>query len=228
MRYLALACDYDGTLAHDGRVTESTLAALGRLLASGRRLVMVTGRELDDLSKTFAHLRLFERIVVENGALLYAPADGREKRLAEPPPQAFVDRLHARGVAGLSVGRVIVATWHPYENVVLDTIRDMGLELQVIFNKGAVMILPTGVNKATGLSAALEEMGLAPEQVVGVGDAENDHAFLSMCGCSAAVANALPAIKERADIALHGDHGAGVEELIDGLLRDDLRNAKSR
>jgi HAD superfamily hydrolase (TIGR01484 family) len=226
MRYLALACDYDGTLAHGGRVTESTLAALQRLLVSGRRLVMVTGRELGDLSHTFDRLEFFERIVVENGALLYAPASGAETLLAEPPPQAFTDRLRERGVAEFSMGRAIVATWHPYENVVLDTIREMGLELQVIFNKGAVMILPTGVNKATGLGAALKDMRLLPHQVVGVGDAENDHAFLSLCGFSAAVANALPAIQKRADIVLHGDHGAGVEELIDGLLRDDLRNTK--
>ena len=226
MHYLALACDYDGTLAHDGRVSDSTLDALQRLLASGRRLVMVTGRELDDLSKTFTHLHVFERIVAENGALLFAPATGREKLLAEPPSQTFIDRLRARGVAPLSAGRVIVATWLPYETIVLETIREMGLELQVIFNKGAVMILPTGVNKATGLSAALEEMNLSPDRVVGVGDAENDHAFLSRCGCSAAVANALPAIKERADIVLQADHGAGVAELIERIIKDDLRNVK--
>ena len=60
----------------------------------------------------------------------------------------------------------------------LDTIRDLGLELQVIFNKGAVMVLPAGVNKASGLAAALADLGLSPHNVVGVGDAENDHAFL--------------------------------------------------
>ena len=92
-----------------------------------------------------------------------------------------------------------MATWSPYETVVLETIRDMGLELQVIFNKGAVMVLPSGVNKGTGLAAALEELELSAHNVVGVGDAENDHAFLKVCECSVAVANALPALKERAD-----------------------------
>ena len=62
----------------------------------------------------------------------------------------------------------------------LEAIRDLGLELQVIFNKGAVMVLPSGVNKATGLDAALDELGLSPHNVVGVGDAENDHAFLAL------------------------------------------------
>jgi hypothetical protein len=52
--------------------------------------------------------------------------------------------LIERGVGPISVGRVIVATWEPHENTVLKTIRDCGLELQVIFNKGAVMVLPAG------------------------------------------------------------------------------------
>ena len=78
MRYLALACDYDGTLAHHGRVDEATLAALERLLATGRKLILVTGRELPDLLSVFPHLGLFERVVAENGALLYRPGSREE------------------------------------------------------------------------------------------------------------------------------------------------------
>jgi hydroxymethylpyrimidine pyrophosphatase-like HAD family hydrolase len=105
---------------------------------------------------------------------------------------------------------------------VLEVIRELGLELHVILNKGAVMVLPAGVNKATGLAAALDGMGVSPHNVVGVGDAENDHAFLELCACSAAVANALPALKERADLVTSRTHGAGVVELIDKLIANDL------
>jgi hypothetical protein len=63
---------------------------------------------------------------------------------------------------------------------------------------------------------------------VGVGDAENDHVFLAMCECSAAVANALPALKERADLVTNGSHGAGVEELIEKLVTDDLSSLAPR
>jgi HAD superfamily hydrolase (TIGR01484 family) len=108
------------------------------------------------------------------------------------------------------VGRVIVATWHPHEDKVLEVIRKLGLEYQVILNKDAVMVLPSGVNKASGLSAALREMGLSPRNAVGVGDAENDQALLSLCGCGVAVANALPLLKECADFVTKGDRGAGV------------------
>lgn len=222
MRYHALAADYDGTLAHHGKVGPSTVEALKRLKESGRKLLMVTGRELDDLFETFEHPELFDRIVAENGALLYNPATREETVLAEPPPPQFVETLYARGVVRLSAGRVIVATWEPHQKEVLETIKDLQLERQVIFNKGAVMVLPSGVNKATGLTAGLLQLGLSPHNCVAIGDAENDHTFLAASECGVAVENALKALKERADFVTSADHGQGVEELIERLIHDDL------
>ena len=228
MRYHALAADYDGTLAIDGRLSQQTVTALERLLASGRKLIMVTGRELDDLQSVCPYLHLFHRVVAENGAWLHRPETRDDKRLAAPPSEEFVRELERRGVRPLSVGRGIVATWEPHEKTVLEAIRDLGLELQVIFNKGAVMVLPAGVNKATGLTAALRELALSPHNVVGIGDAENDHAFLNMCECAVAVNNALPTLKARADWVTAGQRGDGVVQLIDALLEDDLVHVEDR
>jgi hydroxymethylpyrimidine pyrophosphatase-like HAD family hydrolase len=227
MRFHALATDYDGTIAHNGKVDAATIAALERARKSGRKLVLVTGRELPDLLTVFDRLDLFHLAVMENGATIYDPATKQTRVLADPPPPKFAETLRARGVWPLSVGEVIVATFEPHEKTVFDTIREFGLELQVIFNKGAVMVLPSGVNKATGLAAALAELGLSPHNAVGVGDAENDHAFLKVCECSAAVANALPAVKDTADVVTRGDHGAGVAELIDELIANDLSHLKT-
>jgi hydroxymethylpyrimidine pyrophosphatase-like HAD family hydrolase len=228
MRYLVLATDYDGTLAAEGRVADSTVAALERLLATGRRLVLVTGRELPELLEIFPRIELFEWVVAENGALLYSPSTKEEFVLAPPPPAEFVASLRERDVGPISVGRSIVATWEPHETTVLQTIHDLGLELQVIFNTGAVMVLPAGVNKATGLQAALAEMGISPHNVVAIGDAENDHALLRLCEMSVAVDNALGALKAHADVVTRGCRGAGVEELIDALTGDDLASYEDR
>ena len=216
--YRAFATDFDGTLAHEGHVPRAAFAALERLRAAGWHLLLVTGREIEDLARIFSRFDLFDIVVAENGALLFWPADSIAQCVTEPPPLAFVERLHAHGVGPISVGHAIIATWEPHEAAVLDTIKEMGLELQIIFNKGAVMILPTGVNKASGLEAALQLIGIAPTDVVGVGDAENDHALLDLCGYSAAVANAIPAILERADYITQHSRGDGVAELIDHLL----------
>jgi hypothetical protein len=204
-------------------VSDAAVEALDRLAESGRKLMLVTGRELPDVLAVCPHADRFDRIVAENGALLYNPETRESKTLAEPPPAQLVAALEARGVAPLSVGNTIIATWEPHETTVVETIRDLGLEYQVIFNKGAVMVLPSGVNKGTGLNAALTEMHLSPHNVVGIGDAENDHAFLSLCECAVAVGNALPTLKERADWVTEGTHEAGVMEVIAGLLANDLR-----
>ena len=228
MRYLALCCDYDGTLAHDGTVSATTRAALERCVASGRRLLLVTGRELPELKQVCNCLELFACVVAENGALLYHPDTGEERVLASPVSERFVRQLRERGVAPLSTGRVIVATWEPHQATVLDTIKDLGLELQVIFNKGAVMVLPAGVNKASGLAQALEALGLSAHNAVAVGDAENDQAFLRACECGVAVANALPSLKDTADFVTRATHGDGVQELIDELVASDLAARESR
>jgi hydroxymethylpyrimidine pyrophosphatase-like HAD family hydrolase len=228
MRYLALATDYDGTLAHHGTVSDDTWAAVQRLRDSGRKALLVTGRELEDLQRVCPRLDLFDLVVAENGALLYRPTTRELRPLAEPPPEELLQELRRRGVAPVSVGHAIVATWEPHQSAVLGAIHDLGLELHVIFNKGAVMVLPTGVNKASGLGAALAELCLSPHNVVGVGDAENDHAFLALCECAAAVANALPTLRAHADLVTRGPHGEGVVELIDALLADDLRSLEGK
>lgn len=218
MHYLALASDYDGTLAHDGVVAPETIAAVQRLKQSGRRFLLVTGRELPELQMVFPEFEICDLIVAENGALLFTPATGQLQPLATPASDALVTALRRKGVTPLSVGNVIVATREPYENVVLDSIRELGLELQIIFNKGAVMVLPTGINKATGLEAALNLLDFGADRVIGCGDAENDHAFLAMSGCGVAVANALPMLKRAADVVTKGARGAGVAEIIEQLL----------
>jgi hydroxymethylpyrimidine pyrophosphatase-like HAD family hydrolase len=117
----------------------------------------------------------------------------------------------------------VVATVQPNETAVMEVIGDLGLDLQVILNKGSVMVLPASVDKASGLRAALDELALSPDAVVGIGDAENDQAFLALCGCGVAVANALDSLKVGAKHVTRGEAGAGVREIIDSLISTDLR-----
>lgn len=221
MRYLALATDYDGTLASNGVVDPDTVEALRRLAATGRKLILVTGRQLGDVLHAFPEAALIDAVVAENGAVLYRPQSRETRVLAPSPPAHFVEALQRRGVGPLWVGEVVVATVQPNETEVIDVIRELGLDLQVILNKGSVMVLPASVDKATGLRAALDELALSPQNVVAIGDAENDQAFLAMCGCGVAVANALDAVKAGAEHVTRGEAGAGVREIIDSLISED-------
>jgi hydroxymethylpyrimidine pyrophosphatase-like HAD family hydrolase len=213
----ALATDYDGTIAFHGFVEESTSRALFAFQEAGKKLMLVTGRELPELLKIFPAAAKFDIIVAENGGLLWFP-DGRRELLGPEIERPFVDCLRARGVHPLSVGHCIVGTQSTYRGPIQEIIDETNAPLQLIENKGSLMILPRGIDKASGLRAACRALGITPHEVAGVGDAENDQVFLAICGHSAAVANALPALKERVDFVSEFKHGTGVEEFMARVL----------
>src|ERR1051325_5810620 len=207
-----LACDYDGSIADDGRLAPETAAVLARVRESGRRLFLVTGRMLEELKTVCPDVdRIFDVVVAENGGLLYVPERREIRRLGDAPEPALIEALQRRGVP-FDAGASILATTAAYSDAALAAIRETGVERSLVFNKGALMLLPGGVTKGTGLTAALDLTQLSPRNLAGVGDAENDHAFLSMCECAAAVADAVPALRERADVVARAPGAAGRSE----------------
>jgi hydroxymethylpyrimidine pyrophosphatase-like HAD family hydrolase len=217
-QFRALVTDFDGTLACEGTVSPPTLVALRRLKAAGFSLILATGRQLDQLIAIFPAIGLFDEVVAENGALLYQPATRTSHMLASAANAQILDVLRERGVTPLLVGQVIIASLVEHEATIRRAVAASGLPLHVICNKDAVMILPAGVDKASGVEAALNALGLSLEQAVGVGDAENDVDFLVKCGLAVAVGNALPEVKQRAQMITRATHGAGVAELAAWLM----------
>ena len=223
-----LACDYDGTIADGGRVTPETAAVLARVRESGRKLFLVTGRMLDDLKSVCPDVdRMFDLVVAENGGLLYVPERREVRRLGDAPEPALLDALQRRGVP-VDVGASIVATTAEYSEAALSAIRETGVERSLVFNKGSLMLLPGGVTKGTGLTVALDVSQLSARNLAGVGDAENDHAFLSMCECAAAVADAVPALKERADVVSEAPGARGSVEFVERHVLRDLAEIAPR
>jgi len=222
--FKALASDGDGTLTRGGHLGKATFDALRRLRQAGKRIILTTGETPKDLAK-FPHLELFDLVVAENGALLFDPSTRKEELLAEPPPVALIQKLRAAKIDPLKFGRVIVSTESPRECAVAEVLRDFGW--QVVLNRRNIMMLPQGINKATGLTVALRRLGLADRDVVAVGDAENDLALFKACGCGVAVANAIPELKKEATLVTSFGNGAGVVELIDKLLSDSIFKVKS-
>jgi HAD superfamily hydrolase (TIGR01484 family) len=216
------ATDYDGTIAEGNRINEATGRALARVRATGRKVLLVTGRMLPDLQSVCPDLdEQFDAVVAENGALVYFPERREVRTLGDPPESALVDALRRRGVP-FELGSAIIATDAPFAEAALAAIKETGVERTLVFNKGALMLLPGGVTKGTGLTATLAALELSPRNMVGIGDAENDHAFLSICECAVAVADAVPALRERADYVTRGMASRGTVEFIEEHLLNDL------
>jgi HAD superfamily hydrolase (TIGR01484 family) len=228
MRYLALVTDYDDTLATGGIVSEATVAALQRLRTSGRHAILATGRRLDDLLAVCTCIDAFSYVVAENGGLVYEPRSRKTILLAEPLPDRFLKAIHDANIFPFEIGSIIASTHVPNESSVLKIIQELGLEVKIVFNRGSVMIVPTGINKAFGTKFALRKLGMSPHEIVAVGDAENDHSILNLAECPVAVANALDAIKDIAAFVTTSPRGAGVTELIDELISNDLKQIDAR
>jgi hydroxymethylpyrimidine pyrophosphatase-like HAD family hydrolase len=223
-----LACDYDGTLAEDGHVSRETHAALARVRSSGRKVMLVTGRMLDDLRRVCPEAdRTFDAVVAENGGVLYRPPQREIKVLGGAPEPSLVEALRKRRVP-FDVGSCMVATLAQFAEPCVAAIREAGVERSLVFNKGSLMLLPGGVTKATGLDAALDALGFSSHNTAGVGDAENDHAFLAECEVAVAVADAVPALRERADVVTSRPGPRGVVEFIEQHLLEDLADLAPR
>jgi hypothetical protein len=219
MKYQALATDYDGTIADHGAVDESTTTALRRARDAGLKLLLCTGRRMHDMPALYPHWKVFDRIVAENGAVLFNTITEESKSLAAAPPEEFINRLTALKVP-LEVGESVVGTHEPHGATVEKVIAELGLNWHVIMNKGSVMALPVGVSKASGFLAGLRDLNVPVELSVAVGDAENDIPFLQASGFGVAVANALPSVIAVAKWTTPSPKGAGVIELIDRLISE--------
>jgi len=222
VRFRVLACDFDGTIATEGVVAPATLTALERVRRSGRRLLLVTGRTRAQLESVFGRWDLFDRVVLENGAVLVDPTAGTQRLLCAPVSSRLEPELRRRGVEPLAVGRAIYAASVRHLQVIRDAIGSLGLSLDVVVNRGGVVILPGGVSKASGIAAALLDIGESAAACVAVGDAENDLPILALAGCGVAVANALDEVKAVADLVTLRPAGEGVAELAGRLVADDL------
>ncbi len=214
-----LACDYDGTLASEDRIAPAVLAALERARAAGVALVLVSGRTFFDLTRVCDRLELFDVVVAENGAVLYVPAAGVLRDQAPPPPPRLLAELARRGIP-YERGRVVVGTPRAAEAQVRAVLDALGLDMDVVPNRGRLMLLPPGVSKGSGLRQVIRDLRLSFHDVLGIGDAENDLSLLDACGFTACPADAIPALQARVDWVLSGPDGDACAQAITGGILD--------
>lgn len=212
MHRRVLAFDFDGTLAENGVVPPQIYTALEQLYSSGYVLFLVTGRLTESVSLG-ALGDLLTGIVWENGAVLYDTAN-RETHL----PFGQLDRrlVEALSIASVPLdrGQAIVSTCAQHNETVWRVISEWGGDAAVIHNKGAVMILPAGAAKGSGLERLLTICGFSPRNLVSFGDAENDLSMLSLGEFGVAVADAVPSLKAVADLVTTQPGPAGVYEVL--------------
>lgn len=230
MRYVVLAAGFDGTLARDGRCDERCIDALRELSATGRKLILVTGRELRQLLEIFPEARLFDYIVAENGAVLHRTATRQSEILGQAPPEILLQELRRRQVAPFGVGSSIISTSARHLETAREALRKLKLHMdyELVLNDDTLLILPPGIDKASGMNEALRELGVSRHNLVAIGNAENDLPLLASAEHAVVVSNAHESIKQAADRVTEGEYCAGFLELARDLIATDLASSTPR
>ena len=230
MRYVVLAAGFDGTLAREGRCDERCVDALRELSATGRKLILVTGRELRPLLEIFPEARIFDYIVAENGAVLHRTATRQSEILGQAPPEILLQELRRQHVSPLSVGSSIITTTIEHADAARAALRKLKLHLdyELVSKDEVLLILPPGVDKASGVSEALRELGLSRHNLIAIGNGENDLPLFAFAEHAVAVSNSSDAVKQAADRVTEGAYCDGFLELMRDLVATDLASAVPR
>jgi hypothetical protein len=216
-----LALDLDGTLASEGVVAPETWQSLRAIKAAGFVIILVTGRRLSVIPEIGPFDELCEAIVAENGATIYFPRNDNTITPFGRLAGEVIQKLELRGIK-VEFGVAIAATWIPHDRDILEILSETGYAATVEYNKGAVMVLPPGATKGSGLKVALDELGYSPRNVLACGDAENDRSLFEQADLAVAVSNAIPTIKNMADAVLSEPNGTGSRSLIEKLLQGKI------
>jgi len=225
-----IATDFDGTLARDGFVPPITWDLLRQAKMAGLTLILATGRIIETFINDGPFTEIFEVIVAEDGAVVFFPRKNLIKQPFGRISPLVIQRLEELNIP-LEHGLSIVATRIPHDEAIIQVLKELSEGATIEYNVGAVMLLPPGATKGTGLSYALQELGYSPHNLVACGDAENDYSLLELAELAVAVPKALPKIKVIADIVLPDDAedpGTGINQFFRQILTRRLPNHRQR
>lgn len=220
MKFLAVALDYDGTIAVDGVLHSTVRDAIAELRSKNIIVVIATGRILSELQRVCGGLEFVDAVVAENGASIYFPDSGYSRLLGEPAPQNLIQAIRLEG-GECRAGESVVEMDAKEATRVLATVQRLELPFSILFNRGRLMILPQGISKATGLREVFQILRLSPHNAVAIGDAENDHQLLKFCEFGVAVGWGSNALKATADYVLPGDGPQAVSGFLRRLANTD-------
>ncbi len=215
-RVRTIAVDFDGTVASDGHFSGAAAAAIEEVRSAGFKVVLVTGRIFEELTRVAPGIAdRFDLVVAENGGV--AVRHDHVIPLAEPVDEGLVRELTSLGT-NVRRGHVIAALSGSQHQLVAAAIERRGLDCQIVTNRSELMVLPMGVSKASGLEYALEALGGSPHTTLAIGDAENDLAMLLSCEIGAAVGGSVEVLVRHADVVATASDGDGVAQILRGPI----------
>jgi phosphoglycolate phosphatase (TIGR01487 family) len=217
----AVAVDVDGTITDSRRrLCCSAMESLRSAEEKGIPVIIVTGNILPVTKTLSIFIGTSGGLVAENGGVIESP-QGR-KILGDitkcQRAYEFLKTKYTLKKVDFSQERVSEIAF--YRTLPVELIKDAlnDFDVKIYDTKFALHITDPAVDKGSALVRVSEDMSIRPEEVLAIGDSENDLEFLKVAGLKVVVANASPELKAQADYVTEKPYGDGVKEALERFL----------
>lgn len=226
----AIAVDIDGTITDDTRkICISAIEALRKAENAGIPTIIVTGNVVNYAYAAEVLIGCSGGIVCENGGVVFKEGENNnavetlvEKDFVTSAEAHLKEKLGEKFDFHASHDNMYRLT----ETVFYKTISKEELEealkdfkyideLEIYDSGFALHITDKRVNKGTSLRYLCERSGINMENVMAIGDSQNDEDFLKEAGYKIAVGNAEDKLKEISTYTCEKMYGDGVAEAIE-------------
>ncbi|NYB26773.1 MAG: phosphoglycolate phosphatase [Methanobacteriaceae archaeon] len=213
----AIALDVDGTMTDNSRkICISAIEAISQAEENGIPVIIVTGNILCAAKMLAIMLGTTGGVVSENGGVI--EYKGARKLLGniEECKRAFkyLKTKYPVQKVEFSDERIseVAIERNIKEEIVKETLKDFNVE--IYDTNFAIHLTDPSVDKGSSLEILAAYNGVKTEEIMAIGDSENDIEFLRVAGLRVAVNNADKELKAIADYVTSEPHGDGVAEAI--------------
>ncbi len=221
----ALVTDVDGTITdRRRRINTPAVESIRTLVEAGIEVVFASGNTVCFMDGLCKMVGTDGTIIGENGGVYRRGFSGTlrvpgDKKACLAAFEVLKDSFSRKGVELELFGEQYrFADVAFARNIDPDearaVIRDHGLSVRVLDTGFAIHLQTPGVSKGAALTALAREMGISPDDMMAVGDSENDIEMLEAAGIGVAVRNAPAAVQAAADRVTEESYGDGFVEAV--------------
>lgn len=230
MKIEAIAVDIDGTITDDKRkICISAIESLRAAEKAGIPTIIVTGNVINYAYATEVLIGCSGGLVAENGGMIFK--EGYNNNAVEIlVNREYIEKAdaHLKEKLGKDYSKhashdnnyratEIVFYKTIQREIIEDALKDYEFidELEIYDSGFALHVTDKRVNKGSSLKRLCEKNGINMDNVMAIGDSENDEDFLKEVGVKVAVGNADDTLKEISTYVCEKNFGDGVAEAIE-------------
>lgn len=217
----AIALDVDGTITDSTRkICINSIKAINQVEEKGIPVIIVTGNILCSTKMISILLGTTGGMVAENGGVIKYGDEQRVLGNIEECERAYeylktkypVKKVEFsdQRISEVAIGRNVE------EETVKSTLKDF--DVKIYDSKFAIHLTDPSVDKGSSLKVLATYLNVKTDEIMAIGDGENDVEFLQVAGLKVAVNNAARELKAMADYVTHKPYGDGVAEAVSKFI----------